>query len=279
MKHQFVTYEAYEAKAVDVWRNIDDVPDIVKEVVFKSCKRGDVLTPLIKGKDWLFNSLCEYQPLTGKLFMEGSDLFVGYDRQFKPAHGDLLMGGVSLYIEVENRIVSVGRSRFGSENKETMSNRLPLPLRDAYYGRGLVNGLILPVKPCKPENNGRFLPIPISCGWPILYHCLDWLKLKKQYLQMLVERFELEQNSDGNHYGMRVFLVHFGGDAGGFSDSDILLLNQDNGNILHISNGDVGNMRFLDKYAEAVDQYCSHILMGKEERFSFIPFAGEKVFY
>jgi len=155
-----------------------------------------------------------------------------------------------------------------------MKEDLPQSLREPYYGHGLVDGFTLPDE-ITPPRNGRLLPIPVSSGWSPLYHCLDWLKQKKNYLPKLVERFSLESVSDGVHYGMRVFLVHYGLNSPDFSDSDILMLHQDTQSILHIPNGDVANMRFLVNYAEAVDRYCAHILLGEEERFDFLPFTGE----
>lgn len=87
-----------------------------------------------------------------------------------------------------------------------MVTNLPEEILESYYGTTSLDGLIFPNSDIL-HPNGRLLPIPARLGWPITEHFLECLSL--------------EEDEDGNHYGLRLFLFR----PGTKNESDILLLN------------------------------------------------------
>ncbi|MFC6980094.1 hypothetical protein [Microbulbifer taiwanensis] len=171
--------------------------------------------------------------------------------------------------------MQIGIPRPSIRDRQTMADDLPMAIRNGYYGKRLIDGLTL-VLDTASLPNGRLLPIPIACGWSIINHWSKALKLDKNILDKIVKTLELEQNKDGNYYDLRSFLVHFPSDCSDISDSDVLFLHQPKKQIIHMGNGDIANIRVLDKYSEAIDQYCTHTILNKPERFNFEPFFSKQ---
>lgn len=276
MARKYFSIEEYKNKAHSVWFSSGDASDLAKTMIEDFGKEPDVLTALDRGKEWLFNDLCKLQPATGEFLLERGRLFVGGAFPLRPPtkEGGSPKGKLYLYLEVNGHILQVGIPRPSLIKRHTMADDLPLEIRDAYYGKGVLDGLAL-ADDVIPPLNGRLLPIPVACGWSIIQHWAEWLKVDDLFIGKVVESLELEQDSDGNHYGLRAFMVHFPTGSVGFSDSDVLFLHQERKQIVHMKNGDFQSMRLLDSYSKAIDEYCAHTISRKAGRFSFDPYLAQ----
>lgn len=276
MNHKYISLEEYSKKAFAVWFQESETPELARQKVFEFRSGPDVFSALSKGKESLLSELCRYQPKFGELMLSGGDLFVGCPRPIKPSRRKNRPpeGVLALYLEVNGRLVHIGCDSHGSKPIGAMSDCLPAEIKRAYYSDGLVNGLVLPHEILSP-GTGRLLPIPESFGWPTIDQCLGWLGMDDQILN-IAEAFNLEKNS-GAYFGMRVFLTHFTSDQQNYSESDILLVDSKSKSIYHICDGNVGHIRLLENYQEALDNYCCSIIKNSEERFDFKPYLGKKV--
>ena len=239
--------------------------------------RRDLITPIIKGKDWLFDLTCKHQPRTGRLFMEGGPIFI---RAMSKNGGGAF--SYDLGIEVNDQVVVIERGFWGSNRVDPGYQEfrrkvgapedydgLPEPIWQAYYGR--FSGLNI------PDDNivgiyPRLLPLgPLEC-WDA---CLDKVRgYKKKYVPWLVERIPsipMPKKGEGV-WGFRCFLNSR--PVLGTKEGDHLFFksHEQDGVIYHLKDMDVENMRILSDPVEAIDRYCEHVLLQKPGRFDFLPY-------
>lgn len=275
MDRNYFRFKEFKEQAAIVWFRADDASDLARTMIYDFAKEPDVLTPLEKGKEWLFQDLKQFQPLTGNLLIDNGELFVGSAFPIRPPKREGMppKGKLYLYLEVNGRLIQIGVPRPSLTNRRTDVDDLPCEIRRAYYNKDLMDGLLVPEGKV-PRPSGRLLPIPLACAWPFTNRWAEWLHLTDRELERLVAVLNLEQDRDGNYYDLRSFLVHFPSDNSGFSESDVLFLHQKTSEILHMKNGDINSIRVLERYSEAIDRYCFHIISGNPDRFNFEEFTS-----
>lgn len=280
-----------------IWYKPEDVSDEWRSRVFKDWLSGtngnahpDYVTPIDMGKAWLFELTCKHQPRTGAMIMEGGPLFVRNER-----YGDGFLAGV-MAVEVNGKMVRFFRRFQGlnpsDDNYKPYGNgvtgyekSLPDDLGEAYYTR--FDGMSL-----LPEANVTIhswaLPRDIT-NWSILQNYLDDFRgATKKYLPWFNERFpELvpSPEDDGCYFDFRCWLDtrlanNLSRDLTPAEQRardmnypvDALFVRQDivNSPVFHVVDGKLDEMRVLINPAEAVDLYCEHVLLGREERFDFV---------
>ncbi len=138
----------------------------------------DVLTPLKKGKKWLFEYTKQFQPKTAECLLNGEKLFVCGNM---PAQIPLM----SLYIEVNGflLVIGVNSPRASPDNPQfniKLNNRfqsLPADISKAYYHR--FDGLGIERYPM-PLGHGWFLPSATPAPWSAADGFLASYHLRKQ---------------------------------------------------------------------------------------------------
>jgi hypothetical protein len=145
----------------------------------------------------------------------------------------------------------------------------------AYYHR--IDGLGVP----NSESLGPFtrvLPYPISRPWQSVDGYLSDLKLKSKLLPIIEEMIpNVKPERKGSSYTkFMMFLNSWGSFTGNKkTDGDHLFVKNhvQDGVVYYIRDADVANMMILADPVEAIDRYCEHVLLRKEERFDFRPWA------
>ncbi|TLM80015.1 hypothetical protein [Microbulbifer harenosus] len=276
---KYFSAQKYRQRAYSVWFKPEDASVLAKSMIYDFGKEPDVLSVLDNGKEWLFSELTRFQPLTGKLLQESGELFVGGAYPLRPPNKNGLSpkGKLYLYLEVHGQLVQVGVPRPSIMRRQTMADDLPVEIREAYYRKGVMDGLVLS-DDVIPQPSGRFLPIPIASGWAIINHWAEWLNLTEYEFRGVIDALDLQRDTDGNIYDLRSFLVHVPTGGYDYSESDILFLDKTKHRIIHMKNGDISTMRVLENYVDAIDKYCVHTILGKPDRFDFEPYlAQEKI--
>ena len=154
---------------------------------------------------------------------------------------------------------------------------LPEPLRMAYYhridGLGIANSPVFGIY-------GWILPFASSNEWKKIDYYLAGLRLKKKFLPLVEEMIPGIKPADNVNkdmaYNFRMFLSSWGSFARKKrSEGDHLFVKNhiQDGVVYYIRDADVANMMILAEPAEAVDRYCEHVLLRKEGRFDFRPWA------
>ncbi|MGH6861674.1 MAG: hypothetical protein ACRECY_15585, partial [Phyllobacterium sp.] len=193
------------------WNHQSNIPDNVKKIMLSTNPNTvhDYFTPLERGKDWLFELTCKYQPYTGRLLMQGGEIFVratGESLTYNPEYPLFLL---KMGLEVRGKVILLYRNtrgynpsdpdyraRIEQENAwltkrdgrplkaEERHLSLPLPIREAYYTR--FDGLNIPdsdVVSIYP----RFLPRSTN-SWNSWDNYLSGFRgYKKKYLPWLEE--------------------------------------------------------------------------------------------
>lgn len=145
----------------------------------------------------------------------------------------------------------------------------------AYYHR--IDGLNVP----DSAEFGPFtqiLPYPVSRPWEAIDGYLGDLRLKKKLLPMVEEMIPgiRPEKKDMPYTKFMMFLNSWGSFIGkNRTNGDHLFVKNhvQDGIVYYIRDADVANMMILADPAEAIDRYCEHVLLRKEERFDFRPWA------
>ena len=259
----------------------------------------DVFTPLKNGKKWLYEETLKYQPKTGKLFNEGSNLA-------------LVTQGKRLYLlqKINNIFYKIERNLFKrnlddkdykqrklilyppiiekmkkNEKLDILDttirvNSLPFEIMRAYYYR--FDGF----RPVSRKNiiggsKSCFLPIS-SNMWDSMGSYLDSIGKRDRYSDWLNEYFPgkmLEHPNmlkDDLWLGLMCFLDTrcVERDVERYDMLFVKTVIQDKV-IYFVRDGDIQNMRILSNYKEALDDYCSHCLLQKGGSFDFLPYTSE----
>lgn len=256
----------------------DQIPEAIAAPM-REGERNDLLSPFVRGKAWTFEFLVQHQPRTGELLMNGSEFVFSAIRSE-------YTGWVShLSFEVNDQVVEVRRNILGGSPDDNgppqlnylweRGRSLPDPLFMAYYYR--FNGLHLP----DSEAFGAFtrvLPFPTSRPWQSIDGYLEKLKLRKKFLPLVEEMIpNIQPAKKGQPYINFMMFMSSGGSfqASSPREGDAFFVKNHikDGVIYYIRDSDVANMMILENPAEAIDRYCEHVLMRREERFDFRPWA------
>lgn len=239
---------------------------------------NDGITLIKNGKEWAYEFIEKYQPRTWKCLELGSEftMFVRYG-DFGPI--------VNIIQSINGKLISVHRQKYGfNSSDETFPARsyagkkarsLPEQIRLAYYHR--IDGLGV------PDASGlgpftRILPYPIGRPWQSIDNYLNDLRLKKKLLPIVEEMIpSIKPTSKLDAYtNFMMFLNSRGSFVGEKkTDGDHLFVKNhiQDGIVYYIRDADVANMMILANPAEAIDRYCEHVLLNKDERFDFRPWA------
>jgi hypothetical protein len=281
----------------NVFSSFDELPEGFRISTYEQNgrlrKRDDLSVLLANGKEWAYEFLLESQPRTAKQLLSGSDFkFVT-----KLAAGSY---NTNVVQEMNGQIIEVGRQFLGynsddteyqskiasiNENltknwgypKKTTQRQLSLPesIHKAYYHR--IDGLRVPDSPAFGAY-GRILPFSSASQWESIDGYLGDLRLKKKFLPVIEEMIPDVKPAQKNmpYTNFSMFLNSWGSFTGKKkTDGDHLFVKNhiQDGVVYYIRDADVANMMILADPAEAIDQYCEHVLLRKEGRFDFRPWA------
>lgn len=251
--------------------DVKSIPDLYYKSIFNEdfYKRSeyDLYTPLEKGKEWLYELTCKYQPKAGEVLMSGSELYIlaeddGNGGWYNSYLTQEVSGGVIQLFRDFNEGNPSDSNYEGPDDDRLIS--LPFELREAYYNRFLGLSVV-------GSNNigmsSNLLPRSIS-NWVSVDRYLASLKKKNKYLPFIEEvisgvkpdkKSDLYSNfscfmSNGDRKSMDMFFVK---------------THIRDGVIYYIKDHDVLNMKVLGNPVEALDRYCEHVLLRKKERFDF----------
>ena len=253
----------------------------------------DLVSLLKNGKEWAFEHTLKFQPRTAHQLLSGSsfelmakfvtDSYVTYlvqavngqaveiCRSFLDDNPD--DAGYRARIE---RINARLTKRWGYPRSTTERHlSLPEPIRMAYYHR--IDGLNIPdFRTIGPFT--RILPYPIGRPWQSIDGYLGDLRLKKKLLPVIEEMIPgvKHEDKDMPYINFMMFLNSWGSFIGKKrTDGDHLFVknHMQDGVVYYIRDADVAGMTILADPGEAIDRYCEHVLLRKEERFDFRPWA------
>lgn len=296
------------AKKDFVFDTYDDLPAEFRWVKKENSESGDIkirrdlITPFKNGKEWAYEPMLVSQPRTAKVLLSGDEFKLVVrkgitDYVFKLVHevnGQIIQTcrnsinqnpddpGYSLWIE---RYRAVLKERWPDDPSrwEPEQRHLSLPrlIRMAYYER--IDGLGI------PDSVGfgpftRILPYPIGRPWETIDGYLKIFRLGKKYLPLLEEMIPDvrpkirpgESHFSHPYLNFMMFLNSWGSFIGKKrTDGDHLFVKNhiQDGVVYYIRDADVPNMMILADPVEAIDRYCEHVLLRKEERFDFRPWA------
>ncbi|WP_413208501.1 hypothetical protein [Rhodospirillum sp. A1_3_36] len=275
-----ITYEdILSDKAFDIIKSENQMHRDELNGIFNTKRVADIVTPMKKGKEWLYERIVQHQERSGRILLNGGDLFIrSFDRSSVGSNGI----SYELMQEVNGRLISIERDPIGDNvdqhNIDGYYGRhlsLPDPIRLAYYQR--FDGLNAPEEIIWGIRR-ILLPLPIVGGWSSIDNYLKRLRLKKKYLPLIEEMIPGVRPKDLSMESYTNFMM--------FLDSrysrlerkgDVLFVKnhiQDKV-VYHIKDADVPNMRILADPKEAIDRYCEHVLLRKEGRFDFLPYTTE----
>ncbi|UFH50131.1 hypothetical protein [Pseudomonas sp. KNUC1026] len=110
------------------WTSVSDIPDCYVRRILgldmnsQDFQPPDIITPLIKGKEWLFELTQQWQPKTAEILLQGN-LFV------RPPKSRLLWDFPDLCLDIEGRILILDRKSFGITAATQVINILPRLLK------------------------------------------------------------------------------------------------------------------------------------------------------
>ena len=279
------------------FRSITEMPIDLYDFAFKGDGERrwyDLVTPLQNGKEWICEPMLPAQPRTAKILLSGSAIRL-VARKFEGSYI------CALVQEVNGQVIQIHRQfwgsnpddpdyqanvertnaklteRWGEPRKMTQRHlSLPEPIRKAYYER--IDGLRIPDSPSVYGIYGRILPYSSGGEWQSIDGYLGDLKLKKKLLPVIEEMIPdvKPKQKDLPYTNFMMFLNSWGSFTGQKrTDGDHLFVKNhiQDGVVYYIRDADVANMMILADPAEAVDRYCEHVLLRKDERFDFRPWA------
>lgn len=275
-----------DGKAV-ILRSPADVTDDIQHQVHSRVSL-DYVTPMKKGKNWLFEDTLQHQPRTGAMIMEGGPLTIFMETL---QSGTILE---KMALEVNGKMVRLYRNYAdrnpSDEDYEPVDNgmvsperALPEGLGAAYYTR--FSGMSLFPEPpgdiysyALPKNTGNWSDLNEYLG--------EYPGTKRKFLPWFHERFPdcVPRKRDAGFYRFEGWLdTSIASTIRPLTREeqrsidrkypiDTLFVRRDieNSPVYHVVDGRLDEMRVLINPLEAVDLYCEHVLLGREERFDFI---------
>lgn len=240
-----------------------------KSIVDGDCY--DLYTPILKGRDWLYELTIKYQPKAGEILANGSELIILGSEEptyeyFNPV----------LAQEINGRMIEVFREFGGSnpsdEDYTLLDNRmisLPEELRAAYYHRFI--GLSVIDDPV--VGTGSNLLMKDIGNWGFIDTYLGRIRKKKKYLPFIEEVIPdvKPKYKHDPYFNFSCFL-----NVGNHQWGDVFFVKTHirDGVIYYIRDHDIENMMILSNPIQAMDEYHAHVLMRKEGRFDFMPYAS-----
>jgi hypothetical protein len=284
-----------EAEYEQSYHSASQVPAFILDKIYKKVRMDDLVTPLNMGKEWTFEFTSRYQPRTAALLLNGGEF-----RYFTRDTGIPSIINNAMAFEANDRVIQIFRyywndspddpgyqanierananllKRFGYPRKRVQRQfSLPEPIRMAYYQR--FDGLSIPDSPVFGAG-GRLLPLPSGGAWESIDRHLGYFRLKKKLLPVIEEMIPniKPERKEDLYTNFMMFLNSWGSFTGKKrSDGDHLYVknHMQDGVVYYIRDTDVAGMTILADPAEAIDRYCEHILLRKEGRFDFRPWA------
>lgn len=250
----------------------DSVKNIPNNVIEKTYY-GDFLTPLKNGKQWLYEYTLRYQPKMAKVLLNSNELLI---LSYVDDTGYIF---VFLLQEISNRILRIERNGYGYNPDDkifkinyrppVLYESLPKEIQYSYYYR--FNGLDIITN--NFFSTQKYLLPRSTNNWESIDKYLGKLKLKK-YLSWFEEKFpKIKPIHKYDFYKLKIFLDTRPTLSG--KEGDVFFVNTatQDGTIYYIKDADIENMYILTNYLEAIDGYCEHILLNKDGRFDFMPYA------
>ncbi|RUO31137.1 hypothetical protein [Aliidiomarina soli] len=295
-----ITFEDIEDFSSFIATTPEELPSRVLYILEQGLggyRRGDYLTALEKGAEWLFEYTSKHQPLTGDILSKGKLFLYGRpaERWDKTNPNDDYYFNCGL--EINNFILGVYRSPIGRNpddanyrdniekgnvnltkkwGKPTVCEErhlsLPFEISQSYYGR--FDGLNIPESPAQGIYT-RLLPFPIKRPWQSIDGYLSKLRLKKK-LELLHEWFpDCQPKRKSDPYNKLMIFLDTRPTLSG-KEGDVFFVKNhiQDGVIYYIRDGDIDNLMVLIEPVEAIDKYCHHVLMRREGRFDFMPYAS-----
>jgi hypothetical protein len=280
---------------------LDDLPSRVIDKLEQKvgcCRCGDYITALNNGAEWLFEYTAKYQPLTGNILSQGKLFLYGrpaerWDKT-NPDDDYFLHCG----LELNGFVLGVYRNPIGENpddagyranierinqnltrkwGKPTVSEErhlsLPFEISQAYYSR--FDGLNVPLTAAQGIYT-RLLPFPIHRPWQSIDGYLSQIRLKNK-LELVHEWFPgCQPKRKSDPYTKLMIFLDTRPTLGG-KEGDVFFVKNhiQDGVIYYIRDGDIDNLMVLNEPAEAIDQYCHHVLMRDERRFDFMPYVSK----
>jgi hypothetical protein len=293
MTYKYATLDEMKARADWFITKPADIPGFLHQHIHNPPEgvvtKSDVLTPFLKGKEWLYEETAQFQPRTGKLLLEGSQLYIIIRKVYDTPEGmvakdEAQVRGTIVYLiqEVNGMVVHIPRQFLGSNISDPTwkpskwQDGTPAPQRQqsfcieltkAYYTK--FDGLSIPSTSAIGIES-RLLPLKSNGGWESVNRYLEQLRLKKKHIS-LIEEFIPDikpKRKYDNHTNFMSFL-----DTRPLGDEVFFVKNHiQDGVIYCLKKGDVPNMQILNNPIEAIDLYCEHILLRREGKFDFTPF-------
>jgi hypothetical protein len=244
----------------------------------RSGSTADGVSLMENGKAWAFEFVEKFQPRTHRLLMDGGDFNIIYRR------GSVTHYMTNVIMDVRGQAIEICRQRYGfNSSDDTFPAKayagkralsLPEPIRMAYYHR--IDGMGIPDSRALGPFN-RILPYPVGRPWQSIDGYLGDLRLKKllPVVEEMIPGIRPERK-DLAYTNFMMFLNSWGSFVGEKkTDGDHLFVKNhiQDGVVYYVRDADVANMMILADPAEAIDRYCEHVLLRKEERFDFRPWA------
>lgn len=279
----------------------EDPNSIIEPIISRTYEHNsgnDVLTPFRHGKEWAYEIMEQHQPKTALQLLSGGDF--KFFAHYMGIHNGLPRYLPHLVQEVNGFVVEVRRMSWGNNpadpeyaeriarvnafltkrdgrprKSEERHLSLPEPLRLAYYHR--IDGLGIPIDVACGTFT-RLLPYPIGRPWESIDGFLGSLRLKKKYLPAIEEMIPdvKPKSALGVYTNFMMFLSSWDAfPANSPRKGDFLFVKNhiQDGIVYYIRDADIPGMTILENPAEAIDRYCEHVLLRKEGRFDFRPWA------
>lgn len=261
---------------------------------------SDILTPLKKGKEWLYELTLKHQPKTAEIFLNSPLGICEYRKKF------ILLSQIDLQlIEIQRetkgynlsdenykireylypkmkQLIKEDSRFFVFKNTNSRPHSLPMEIREAYYTRFdgfkyVMPKLLSSIHSCLYPAN--------SSEWNSIDGYLDSIGKKKELLPWIEEYFPGKMTrhpnmleKDSPYTNLMVFLDSRCSYFPENNDSHFVLLVKTSiqDEIIYvIQDGDVKNMRILSNYKEAMDDYCSLMLLAKGKEFDITKYTSD----
>lgn len=274
--------------------NLDQLPkEVLKQCDGEFDRRGDLVTGLSEGVDWLFELTRKYQPRTGNILTNSECFIFGYKTDSRQK--SYLF---HLATEINDQVVCIGRQFRGynpsdydyqkniEKTNTHLTNKwgktmitterylsLPEPIRMAYYYR--FDGLNVPLT-SSVGIYSRLLPFPIMRPWDTIDNYLAGVNSSNK-LSLINDIFPDAQpkKKSSPYINLMIFLDTRPNLSGKQGDIFFIKNHIQDGIIYYIKDADVDNLMILSEPIEALDRYCEHILLRKEGIFNFLPYASK----
>ena len=287
-----IDFSEYKAYCDELWKEGDNLPDDVLESVFTKLPRAerkhrltyDLVTPFTQGKIWLYELMVEHLPETASILLSGGPLYIRRHWIRENAFN------LDLCHDVQGKTIEIFRCfagcNFSDENYNQSklykdkpygerSRSLPKSILNSFYYR--MDGMSIPNNQSMGIRE-RLLP---KNTWHGLDYVIEENKLPDAIFDTVVKLLPEVDTLDGcdeRWVALSAFLVAQGYfSSNNPQEGDWLFVKEtiQDGVIYHVKDLEFEKMRILSSPEQAIDSYCAHVLMGRNERFDFLPYTSE----